>query len=80
MAKPMQERCSVVTSESQQVRFLSNVLFATVYNTTGEMVHGLRSIVDGEEVRLSVPLSEWHKIHTALQKVLQPKEVSDAKS
>jgi hypothetical protein len=29
---------------------------------------------------LSVPLSEWHKIHTALQKVLQPEEVSDAKS
>lgn len=69
-----------MSTESEQARFLGNVLFATVYNTTGEMVEGLRSIVDGEEVRFSVPVGEWHKIHTALQKVLQPKEVSDAKS
>lgn len=65
-------------SESQQAHFLKGVLFATVYNTTGEVVSGLKYTVDEEEVRFSVPIGEWHKIHTALQKVLLLEEVSNA--
>lgn len=58
--------------EYGEARFLRDVLYATVYNTTGEMVRGLNfATVDGEVV-FSVPIGEWHKIRDAFNKILTP--------
>jgi len=72
MAGTVERGYPVSEFEYGDARFLRDVLYATVYNTTGEMVRGLNfATVDGEVV-FSVPIGEWHKIRDAFNKILNP--------